>query len=111
MKCILYLILESGHAALETFESIKEKGYNGTVIESASLRHSLEDAFPEDKHFFSLANYERVMDGRGATYALFIEDENNLSQLKDTIRELTDGFKRVKGAMFSQKIEDYEGAF
>ncbi len=109
MKRILYLFLESGEAALEAYSSIKKSGYNGTLIESASLRHALLFSEPEDRHFFSLSAYEASLHKEESTFAMFIVDEDKLESLKETIREHTDSFHKVKGAMFSKKIEDYEG--
>ncbi len=109
MKKILYLILDSGEAALDAYESIKKSGYNGTLIESASLRHALDLGYPEDRYFFSLAAYEASKDKEESTFALFIVDADKLETLKETIREHTDNFHKVKGAMFSRTIDDYEG--
>ena len=41
---------------------------------------------------------------------MYIVDESSLEDLKKTIREVTENFTRVKGAMFSYQIQDYEGA-
>ncbi len=109
MKRILYLFLESGEAALEAYSSIKRSGYNGTLIESASLRHTLDFSELADRHFFSLSSYEASQNKEESTFAMFIVDESKLDDLKNTIREHTDNFRKVKGAMFSKAIEDYEG--
>lgn len=109
MKRILYLILDSGEAALDAYRSIKKSGFNGTLVESASLRHALDWGYPEERHFFSLAAYEASQNKEESTFAMFIVDEERLEDLKNTIREHTDHFHKVKGAMFSKKIEDYEG--
>ena len=108
MKKILYLILESSEATSEAYESIKNSGFNGTLIESASLSHALDYAYQE-RHFFSLSAYESSKNKEESTVALFIVDNEKINILKDTIRTHTDNFAKVKGAMFSIDLIDYEG--
>jgi hypothetical protein len=110
MKKILYLILGKDAVALDVLDSIKKSGYNGTLIETASLRHALDDSFPEDKHFFSLVNYESHLK-KESLLALFVVNEESLEPLKQCIRDHTDNFKKIKGGMFSRSISDYEGTF
>ncbi|MCR5091801.1 MAG: hypothetical protein K6B51_03810 [Bacilli bacterium] len=110
MKKILYLILGKDAVALDVLDSIKRSGYNGTLIETASLRHALDDSFPEDKHFFSLVNYESHLKEE-SLLALFVVNEESLEPLKQCIRDHTDNFKKIKGGMFSRSISDYEGTF
>ena len=110
MKKILYLILGKGAVALDVLDSIKKSGYNGTLIETASLRHALDDSFPEDKHFFSLVNYESHLKEE-SLLALFVVNEESLEPLKQCIRDHTDNFRKIKGGMFSRSISDYEGTF
>ncbi|MBQ1879623.1 MAG: hypothetical protein VZR78_05170 [Candidatus Enteromonas sp.] len=110
MKKILYLILGKDAVALDVLDSIKRSGYNGTLIETASLRHALDDTFPEDKHFFSLVNYESHLKDE-SLLALFVVNEESLEPLKQCIRDHTDNFRKIKGGMFSRSISDYEGTF
>ena len=110
MKKILYLILGKDAVALDVLDSIKRSGYNGTLIETASLRHALDDTFPEDKHFFSLVNYESHLKEE-SLLALFVVNEESLEPLKQCIRDHTDNFRKIKGGMFSRSISDYEGTF
>ena len=110
MKKILYLILGKDAFALDVLDSIKRSGYNGTLIETASLRHALDDTFPEDKHFFSLVNYESHLKDE-SLLALFVVNEESLEPLKQCIRDHTDNFRKIKGGMFSRSISDYEGTF
>ena len=110
MKKILYLILGKDAVALDVLDSIKKSGYNGTLIETASLRHALDDTFPEDKHFFSLVNYESHLKDE-SLLALFVVNEESLEPLKQCIRDRTDSFRKIKGGMFSRSISDYEGTF
>ncbi|MBQ4182573.1 MAG: hypothetical protein II619_03305, partial [Bacilli bacterium] len=104
------LILGKDAVALDVLDSIKRSGYNGTLIETASLRHALDDTFPEDKHFFSLVNYESHLKDE-SLLALFVVNEESLEPLKQCIRDHTDNFRKIKGGMFSRSISDYEGTF
>lgn len=108
MKRILYLFLENSPVALEAMQAIKDSGFNGTVVETISLRHAMEGNLPEETHFFSLMNWN-VMNDQESTLSMYLVDEERVDALKEAIREHTDGFKKVKGAMFTKKIEDYEG--
>ena len=77
-------------------------------VETISLRHAMEGSLPEETHFFSLMNWN-VMNDQESTLSMYLVDEERVGALKEAIREHTDGFKKVKGAMFTKKIEDYEG--
>ena len=111
IKKVLYLILENGNEAISVFDSIRQAGYNGTLMRTASLRHALDDDQPEDTHFFSLTQYEHFHDHGEAMFALFVVDEEKLEGLKAMIRVKTDNFEKLAGGMFSRSLEDYEGSF
>lgn len=110
MKRVLFLFLENGQPAINALEEIRSEGYNGTLVGGASLRHAFEDMLPEERHFFSLANWE-ADNNKESTLSLFIVDEKDVDVLKDAIRKCTDDFKTVKGAFFSLPLDDYEGSF
>ncbi|MCF0113625.1 MAG: hypothetical protein HUJ60_06610 [Bacilli bacterium] len=109
MKHILYLFLKNGPMALQAFSEIKEKGFNGTIIETASLRHALEDRFEDHPLFFSLSQWESMMNSGESTLSMYIVDDEHLLALKETIRHATGHFETIKGGMFSMPIENYEG--
>ena len=114
MKKVLYLILENGNEAISVFDSIRQAGYNGTLMRTASLRHALDDDQPEDTHFFSLTGvcaFGRTEQDGEAMFALFVVDEEKLEGLKAMIRMKTDNFEKLAGGMFSRSLEDYEGSF
>lgn len=108
MKRILYLFLENSPTALEVLRSIKEKGFNGTMLETISLRHAIDGNLPEETHFFNLMDWS-ILNSQESTVSMFLIDEEKVEELKDSIREHTDNFKKIKGAMFTKKIEDFEG--
>jgi len=110
MKRILFLFLENGSAAIRALENIRSSGFNGTLVGGASLRHALEGKLPEEHSFFHLANWEAENEDE-STVSMFIVDDSELDVLKNTIRDYTEHFQAVRGAMFSISLNDYEGAF
>ena len=110
MKRILFLILENGSPAIRALENIRESGFNGTLIGGSSLRHALEGKLPEEHSFFHLAHWE-AENAEESTVSMFIVDQDQIEVLKTTIREHTEHFQDVKGAMFTIPLDDYEGAF
>ncbi len=108
MKRILYLFLENSPVAVEALQAVKEKGYNGTMLETISVRHAIESALPEETHFFNLMDWD-MLNTRESTVTMFLIDEDKVEDLKEEIRIHTGNFGKIKGGMFTKKIEDYEG--
>lgn len=108
MKRILYLFLENSPIAIEVLQAVKSKGYNGTVLETISVRHAIEGDLPEETHFFTLMDWD-MLNEKESTLTMFLLDDEKVEGLKSAIREHTNNFKKIKGAMFTKKIEDYEG--
>ena len=108
MKKVLYLVLKSGEEAFHTLEELKKDGYNATVVSTESLHHVV-DYFPEEHHFFNLRHLEEkeILE---STLCLFVINENQLENIKTSIRTLTNNFVEVKGFMYSQEINDFEGS-
>ena len=93
---------------LDMETSIKSKGYNATVVSSESLRHAV-DYYPGEHHFFNLRHLEKT-DILESILCIFVVDESQIEELKQTIRNETNSFKDIKGFMYSRTIEDYEGS-
>ena len=108
MKKELYLVLETTNRAYTTLEEIKSKGYNATVVSSESLRHAV-DYYPGEHHFFNLRHLEKT-ELLESILCIFVVDESQIEELKQTIRNETNSFKDIKGFMYSRPIEDYEGS-
>ena len=108
MKKILYLVLKNTPKAHETLEALKEKGFNGTVIGSNSLRHTME-YFPEEHTFLNLRHIENVENAE-SVMCMFVWDEEVINTIKEEIRNHTNNFKNIKGFMFTKNVEDYEGS-
>lgn len=108
MKRIVYLTIEVSPLSLRTLEEIKEDGYNATVVTSESLRHAME-ILPEERHFINLRNLD-ISQNNESILCLFVVDEEKVEHLKEVIRKNTENFKKIKGFMFSQLLEDYEGS-
>ena len=108
MKRVLYLILKNSPIAHRTLEELRKDGYNMTLISSESLRHAIED-FPEDHHFFTLRNLE-AQQAQESLLGIFVGEEEQVEQIKKSIRLSTNNFQDIHGFMFSEKAEDYEGS-
>ena len=108
MKKELYLVLKSSDKAFSTLEVLKKEGFNATVISTESLRHAV-DYYPEEHHFFNLRHLEQK-ELLQSVLCLFIVDADKVDQLKQIIRDYTNGFKDIKGFMYSRDITDYEGS-
>lgn len=108
MVKVLYLVMKNSPGAHETLEELSKAGFNATVINTESLHQAL-DYYPEEHHFFNLRQLER-MELQESVLCWFLLDAERLEQAKSIIREQTEGFTHVKGFMFSQPIEDYEGS-
>ena len=108
MKKTLYLVLKNSEQAYKTLQQLKNEGYNATVISTESLHHAI-DYHPEEHHFFNLRHLENES-MLGSMLCLFVVDADQLDNIKNTIREITNGFKDIKGFMYSRDIEDYEGS-
>ena len=108
MKKVLYLVLKSGEGAFHTLEELKKDGYNATVVSTETLHHVV-DYFPEEHHFFNLRHLEEkeILE---SILCLFVINENQLENIKTSIRTLTNNFLEVKGFMYSQEINDFEGS-
>lgn len=109
MKKILYLVLKNTPKAHETLEALKEKGFNGTLIGSNSLRHTME-YYPEEHNFLNLRHLESNIDTSESVMCMFVWDEEVIETIKEEIRKHTDNFSSIKGFMFTKNIEDYEGS-
>lgn len=108
MKKELHLVLESCPQAYRTLEEIKAKGFNATLLSGESLRHAV-DYYPEEHHFLSLRHIEKRQ-MLESIFVMFIVDEKDVDSIKEIIRRDTRGFRDIKGFMYSQAIEDYEGS-
>ena len=107
MKKALYLVLKATPKAFETFEDLKQRGFNGTAVSSESL-HKAVEFYPEEHHFFNLRDLEKH-NLKESVLVIFVVDEENIVELKDVIRWDTDNFTNPKGFMYSFDLLDYEG--
>ena len=107
MKKVLYLVLENSPKAIETLEELKKEGFNATVVSTESLRHALDES-PEDHHFFGLRHLEQEV--TTSSLCLFIVEESQLATIIKVIKKCTNSFKDIKGFMYSQSVDNYEGS-
>ena len=107
MKKVLYLVLENSPKAIETLDELKKEGFNATVVSTESLRHALDES-PEDHHFFGLRHLEQEV--TTSSLCLFIVEESQLATIIKVIKDYTNNFKDIKGFMYSQSVDNYEGS-
>ncbi len=109
MKHLIFVILEHSHAAEETLVKLSKMGYNGTVIPSTSLKHTLEND-GEVPMFINLSLLEHGKFENNTTLYIVAEEEQ-VENVLDIIRTTTKHFKRCRGGMFVVPLESYEGSF
>ena len=111
MKHLVFLILDHGDVVDKLFKQLSSEGFNATVLQARSIKHLLEDEEHDDIHFFNISHLEKQLSYPASTFCYFIVEEDKLEKLKVCVRESTDNFKKIKGAMFSYPISDFEGSF
>ncbi|MCR5491974.1 MAG: hypothetical protein K6F32_07600 [Bacilli bacterium] len=110
MKCILNLYLAINDHTFELLHHIREAGFNGTIINTVSLKHEIEGTEEDEIQVLTLHAIEK----RHITESLtcrFVTDDDKMEELKDIIREYTGNFTLVHGGMYSRSLPDYEGTF
>ena len=111
MKQLVFLILDHGNLVDDIFRVLSKEGFNATVLQARSIKHMLEDEEHDDIHFLNISHLEKHISFPASTFCYFIVEQDRVETLKGCIRETTDNFKKIKGAMFSYPISDFEGSF
>lgn len=108
MKVELKLVLKTHDNIYEILNTIKNAGFDATIISSESLKDAVDFA-PGDSHFMNVRQLEQN-EFMERMFCFFVVDESRLDELKTVIREATQNFTTIKGFMYSRKIEDFEGS-
>ncbi len=113
MKVLLYSILDKGPRTDALHRAIFKKGYNASILETSGLRHVLEEMDePHKMATLSLSDIaETPQEYAGSTTMFIILDEDKVEEVKSLIREYTESFQKIHGAMFAFPIPSYEGSF
>ena len=109
MKHLLFAVFENTDETKEIIQKLAERGINGTVLASTSLRHILQ-SIEEDRSLLTLRHLEKMQFEDNTTFYTLL-DEEDLEIAQDIIRKETKHFERVKGGMFVLPVEKYEGSF
>lgn len=108
MKVLFFAVLERGEASDLLLKDLSIKGYNGTLIQTESLKHTLKGH--EGSAFISLSELaENTPDTNNSMF--FIIDEAKIPEIKNEFRDYTADFTKAHGAMFIIPIADFEGSF
>jgi hypothetical protein len=111
MKYILYVTFDNKEDVKSILHDVFESGHNGTVLQSTSVRHLLDDdeISSDDPMFIGLRH---LNEGElvNSCFAYFILDEKGLNDVRDLIRSETKNFTTVKGGMYYFEINNYEGS-
>ncbi|MDO5330844.1 MAG: hypothetical protein Q4F15_05455 [Bacillota bacterium] len=110
MKRIVFCVFEDLDATRDMLYSLKDLGYNGTLMGSSSVNRSFACKKKAGQGaFFSLSDYAEGVKEPNLT-AFFLVDEEEADKLKQLIREGTEEFSKIHGVMFSFPVSDYEGS-
>ena len=109
MKKALYCVMKNSPTAFEALDELKQSGFNATVVNTESLHHAL-DYYPEDHHFFNLRQFERRNEDQESILCIFVGEEDLIQTVKEHIRKTTGNFSYIRGFMYTQSLEDYEGS-
>ena len=110
MKHLLFVVLDNKKETHDLIQSLSKKGINGTVLNSTSLKHVIQDEEEDTPSFFSLAHLTENRLVHNTTIYFLLED-NEVEEVKNEVRKFTKDFTLVKGGMFSTPVESYEGSF
>lgn len=110
MKHLLFTTLENTKETHDLIHFLSERGYNGTVLSSTSLKHILHDENEDVPSFISLAHVHENKFVQNTTI-YFILDDKEVEFVQNEIRKATDSFEKTKGGMFVVPVENYEGSF
>lgn len=112
MKILLFAVLERGEATDVLYSAIIRDGYNGTIIKTQSLKHVLNNPNLDNPAVLSLSQIAEETHSSGQNSTMFvIVDEDKLAKLQKDIREHTENFTKIHGAMFTVPIDSFEGSF
>src|SRR5574344_593753 len=111
MKYILYVTFDNQEDVKTILHDVFESGHNGTVLQSTSVRHLLDDdeISSHDPMFIGLRHLN-AGELVNSCFAYFILDEKGLNEVRDLIRRETQNFTTVKGGMYYIEINNYEGS-
>lgn len=109
MKHLIKAVLDDHVVTEEILTTLSKAGFNGTVIPSTSLKHTLENG-GEIPMFMNLAHFESDRFENNTTLEIIVE-ENKVEEVCSIIREKTKGFTACKGGMFVIPLPKFEGSF
>lgn len=110
MKYLLFVVLENTKETSDLIKELSNRGINGTVMASTSLKHVFEDEREDTLSFVSLSHIDQHKLTQNTT-VYFILDEKNIEEVKQIVREKTNNFTNTRGGMFTSPLSSFEGSF
>jgi hypothetical protein len=110
MQYVLYAVFEAGADIDPLFNSLHQKGFNGTYLPGASLNTLLHSSKEEEPSFLSLRSALTPEKKNNATFFLVVKEEQ-FSQVRKIIEDYTDSFKKIRGGLFAWPLSFFEGSF
>lgn len=109
MKHLVFAVLENHIITENVLKELSHSGYNGTVMLSTSLKHTLTND-GEIPMFVNLSHLEKDRFENNTTFYICVEEEH-VEDVLNIIREQTEHFTACKGGMFVIPLERFEGSF
>lgn len=109
MKHLIIAIMDNHKISEDVLIHLSTAGYNGSVIMSTSLKHSLSNS-DEIPLFLNLTHLHDENLENNTTLNIVV-DEDQIDDVFNIIRTYTDNFNKCKGAMFALPLSRFEGKF
>jgi len=109
MKHLITAVLENHVITEEILSTLSKEGYNGTVIASTSLKHTLENG-GEIPLFVNLDKLAGNHFENNTLLEIIVEDDE-VDEVMNIIRDKTEHFTECKGGMYVVPLEKFEGSF
>lgn len=109
MKVLFIAILDKNECEQELFSRLMQKGYNGTLIPTTSIKHALLGSGVEPVPIFAgLRHVVETTENANSTLFIVI-DLDSMEEVKSIINDVTDNLAHHAGMMFAVPLIMFEG--
>ncbi len=109
MKHLVIATLDNVRVTEDVLKELSHAGYNGSVIASTSLKHTLTNG-GDIPMFVNLSHFESDKYENNTIINIVVEEEQ-IDDVLNIIREKTKKFTLCHGGMYVTPLERYEGSF